>query len=420
MFCVEASLGFAAACMVFSAGAVLALFGSTVIRRQRRALPEEHRAAALTNQMLAGVTKIKLAAAEDRVFSKWTELNATVRRGVNRVRQAQSVLVAVATALPVTGQLVLFGMLAGPLAGQISVTAFLVINAAFALLVGALIVIVTAGVEVLAAVPRLAVLRPILGAEPERTPDRVDPGDLRGDLALAGVTFAYQPDEPPVLEDVSLHVRPGEFVAIVGPSGCGKSTLLRLLLGFERPRNGSVLYDDQDICDLDVHAVRRQCGVVLQDGLLFAGSLRENICGAGNFTLERVWEAARMAGIDEDIDRLPMGMNTMVPMGGGTLSVGQRQRVLIARALIHRPRILFFDEATSALDNRTQEIVTASTRQLAATRIIIAHRLSTVVDADRIVVLDRGRIVAQGTFDELMTDEGSLFYRLARRQLLTS
>jgi ABC-type bacteriocin/lantibiotic exporter with double-glycine peptidase domain len=280
-------------------------------------------------------------------------------------------------------------------------------------------VLVAAGVEVIAAVPRLGGLADILSTAPEARADRVDPGELRGAVALHRVTFAYQPDDPPVLLDVDLRIRPGEFVALVGPSGCGKSTLLRLLLGFERPLQGAVLYDGRDLSELDVHAVRRQCGVVLQDGQLFAGTIRDNICGAGDFPLDQVWDAARMAGLADDLEALPMGMSTMVPFGGGTLSVGQRQRVLIARALAPLPRIVFFDEATSALDNRTQEVVTRSTAGLAATRVVIAHRLSTVRAADTIVVLDEGRIVQRGAFDELMAEPDGLFHRLASRQLLT-
>ncbi|MGH3247551.1 MAG: ATP-binding cassette domain-containing protein, partial [Trebonia sp.] len=276
------------------------------------------------------------------------------------------------------------------------------------------------GVEIFAAAPRLSVLAPVITARPERRADLADPGDLRGEISLVGVSFAYQPDAPLVLENLSLHVNPGEFVAVVGPSGCGKSTLLRLLLGFERPTMGAVLYDGQDLADLDPQAVRRQCGVVLQDGSLFPGSIRENICGAGNFSLEQVWAAARLAGIADDIKKLPMKMETLLPPGGGTLSGGQRQRILIARALIHRPRILLFDEATSALDNRTQDIVTASTRTLAATRLVIAHRLSTIVDADRVIVLDQGAVAQQGTFAELMSQREGLFYRLAARQLATT
>jgi NHLM bacteriocin system ABC transporter ATP-binding protein len=396
------------------------LVGRAVVRRQRRALPAEHRAAARTNQLLGGITKVKIAGAEDRAYSWWSAATSTARAELQRVRRAQAVLISAAGVIPIAGQLTLFALLAGPLAGQVTASGFFVVNVAFALLLGATLVLVTAGVEVVAALPRLANLHDIIDAAPERRPDRADPGEIRGEIALHNVTFGYQVDEPPILDDISFTVRPGEFVAIVGPSGCGKSTLLRLLLGFETPRSGTVRYDGQDLCELDVQAVRRQCGVVLQDGTLFAGSLRENICGAGSYRLDQVWQAVRMAGFEQDVDELPMGLGTMLPFGGGTLSVGQRQRVLVARALIHRPRVLFFDEATSALDNRTQEVVTASTRELAATRIIIAHRLSTVMDADTILVMNRGRIVQRGTYRTLLADRDGLFYRLASRQLLTS
>jgi NHLM bacteriocin system ABC transporter ATP-binding protein len=393
--------------------------GALVVRRQRQALPVEHRTAALANQLLGGISKIKLARAEDRAYARWADGNTAARTALQRVRQVQATIMAVASAVPVAGQLILLVLLAGPLRGGLSVTAFFLVNVAFMLLLGSLLVLVSAGVEVLAALPRLTALDLVLDVQPERPAHRIDPGELRGEIELNQVTFGYHADDPPVLQDVSLRVSSGEFVAIVGPSGCGKSTLLRLLLGFEHPDSGSVLYDGQDLAELDVHAVRRQCGVVLQDGRLFAGTIRENICGTGDFTLDEVWAAAAMAGLDEDVNRLPMGMATMVPFGGGTLSVGQRQRILIARALIHRPRVLLFDEATSALDNRTQEVVTASTQQLAASRVVIAHRLSTVRNADTVVVMDRGRVVQQGSFDALLTDRDGLFHQLARRQLLT-
>ncbi|MFG2051478.1 ATP-binding cassette domain-containing protein [Micromonospora sp. NPDC048935] len=416
---VEPVLGLWGAGIVAVTMLTFGAFAVLIVGQQRAALPAEHRAAAMTNQLLGGIVKIKLAAAETRAHARWSEVAATARASLQRVRQSQAGLVAFGTVLPIAGQLVLFAVLMGPLAGRVAPADFFILNVGFAMLLGALLVLVSAGVEVIAAVPRLGSLREILRAEPEARPDRVDPGELRGEVALHRLTFAYQPDEPPVLVDIDLHVRPGEFVAIVGPSGCGKSTLLRLLLGFERQQQGAVLYDGQDLSELDVHAVRRQCGVVLQDGQLFAGSVRDNICGAGSFGLDQVWEAARMAGLADDLEALPMGMSTMVPFGGGTLSVGQRQRVLIARALAPLPRIIYLDEATSALDNRTQEVVSRSTAALAATRVVIAHRLSTVRTADTIVVLDAGRIVQRGTFDELMGDSDGLFHRLARRQLLT-
>ncbi len=220
-----------------------------------------------------------------------------------------------------------------------------------------------------------------------------------------------------MLQDVSLHIGAGEFVAIVGPSGCGKSTLIRLLLGFETPLAGAIYYDGQDLAGLDVEKVRRQLGVVLQNGQLIAGDIFTNIVGSSPLTVEDAWEAARMVGLDEDIAQMPMGMYTVIGEGGSTLSGGQRQRLLIARAIVNKPRILFFDEATSALDNQAQALVSKSLERLQATRLVVAHRLSTIANADRIFVLDGGRIVQSGTYEELMGQEGP-FAELARRQLV--
>jgi len=212
-------------------------------------------------------------------------------------------------------------------------------------------------------------------------------------------------------------VKPGECVAIVGTSGSGKSTILRLLLGFETPTRGGVYYDDRDLETLDLRLLRRQIGTVMESSKLVPGSLYENVAGGAPLTREQVEEAIRLAGLDADVANMPMGLKTSVGEGTGLLSGGQRQRVLIARALVHKPRLIFFDEATSALDNRTQAIVSASLAGTNATRIIIAHRLSTVRNADRILVLERGRIVEAGTYESLMAGNGA-FYRLARRQLL--
>jgi NHLM bacteriocin system ABC transporter ATP-binding protein len=407
-----AALGVIVACLI-----AVGVGGRQILRRGRKALPSENRSVAFTNKMLTGIAKIKIAGAEDRAYAHWSQLASGARGHLVSVRRVQAAATALSTVLPIAGQLVLFLIIAGPLAHKVAPGEFFTISVAFTVLLGSLLLIVSSSVEIMAAAPRLSVLAPIVTAQPERRPDLVDPGDLQGEISLVGVSFAYAPDAPAVLDDLSLHVNPGEFVAIVGPTGCGKSTLLRLLLGFEKPSSGAVLYDGADLADLDLQAVRRQCGIVLQDGALFAGSIRENISGAGNFDLDQVWDAARLAGVAHDIEGFPMGLNTLLPPGGGTLSAGQRQRILIARSLIHRPRLLFFDEATSALDNRTQEIVTASTRTLAATRLVIAHRLSTIVDADRIVVLDQGTVAQQGTFAELMAARDGLFFRLASRQL---
>ncbi len=231
------------------------------------------------------------------------------------------------------------------------------------------------------------------------------------------MTFRYSEDGPTILDDVTVSADPGEFVALVGPSGSGKSTVLRLLRGFETPEAGTVSFDDKDLGRLDVHAVRRQLGIVMQDTRALAGSLFDIIGSGASITLDEAWGAARAAGLEDDIKALPMEMHTMISVGASNISGGQRQRLKIARARVHRPRMLLFDEATSALDNRTQAIVTASLDQLQVTRIVVAHRLSTIENADRIYVIDAGKVVQSGTFASLREEEG-LFARLMARQLV--
>jgi ABC-type bacteriocin/lantibiotic exporter with double-glycine peptidase domain len=252
-------------------------------------------------------------------------------------------------------------------------------------------------------------------ATPEVHTGQSDPGRLTGTLALEHVTFRYRERGPVILDDVSLHAAPGEFIALVGPSGSGKSTLMRLLLGLETPEAGAILYDGQELSRLDVRAVRRQIGSVLQQSTLMAGTIFEHIAGGALITHEDAWEAVRAAGLAEDIAAFPMGLHTFVSEGGSNLSGGQRQRLLIARALVGKPTIVLFDEATSALDNRTQAVVTASLERLQVTRVVIAHRLSTIQAADRIYVLDGGRIVQQGSFADLAQQPG-LFAQLMARQ----
>ena len=231
------------------------------------------------------------------------------------------------------------------------------------------------------------------------------------------VTFRYSADAPPALRDVSVRIPAGRFVAFVGPSGSGKSTLLRLLLGFETPESGSVYFDDQDLTGLDVQAVRQQVGVVLQNGRLSAGSIYRNIVGSAQLGMDDAMQAARLAGLEDDIHALPMGMHTMIGEGGAGLSGGQRQRLMIARAIVRKPRIVFFDEATSALDNDTQGLVSRSLESLQATRVVIAHRLSTIVNADYIYVMEKGAVVQEGRYEDLSRREGP-FADLARRQIV--
>lgn len=266
-------------------------------------------------------------------------------------------------------------------------------------------------------IPAFDRMRPILETLPEQQEEGGAPGNITGDIEVNNVSFSYESDGPMVLKDISFHIRPGEYIGIVGASGCGKSTLLNLLLGFENPKSGRIYYDGRDIDSIDKRELRKRFGVVLQNGGLIAGSIRDNITiAASSATLEQVKQAVCDAGMEADIAEMPMGLHTVLSEGEGFISGGQRQRILIARAIVGNPKLLFLDEATSALDNTTQTAVCESLDRLKVTRVVIAHRLSTIIHCDRIFVMDDGRIVEEGNFETLMEKKG-LFYELASRQL---
>jgi NHLM bacteriocin system ABC transporter ATP-binding protein len=402
--------------LVAAGAAVCVIAGYFEVRWQRELYTVEQRLSSTVFQLLTGLPKLRVAAAEDRAFGVWAADFTRSRTLATSARRVQNVITTFNAGFPLLCTVVIFGVVAGPLHGQLPIATFLSFFTAFSLLLAATLQFTGVAITTMNVVPMLERLGPILEAEQESAAQRADPGELSGQITFSHVSFRYGEDGPLALRDVTFSVRPGEFLAIVGPTGCGKSTMLRLLLGFETPTSGAVLYDGQDLTELDVTLVRRQCGVVLQNGALLAGSIKDNIIGGASYTLDDAWAAARMAGIDEEIAALPMGMHTGVSEGTSTLSGGQRQRIMIARALVSRPRMVFFDEATSALDNPTQQVIAESTRNLNATRIVIAHRLSTVADADRILVLDRGSIVQEGTYQQLIADSAGLFARLASRQ----
>ncbi|MFE5032549.1 NHLP bacteriocin export ABC transporter permease/ATPase subunit [Streptomyces sp. NPDC056683] len=367
-------------------------------------------------QTLRGLPKLRVAAAENYAYAAWAGEFARSRelqQKVGRIKNLTTVLGSVY--LPVC-TLLMFMLLAGPARGAMGAAAFLTFNTSVTMLLTSVTQLTGSFVSAVAALPLFEEIKPVLEAAPEVRTASTRPGPLSGAVEARRLSFRYSDDGPLVLDDVSFTVRPGEFVAVVGPSGCGKSTLLRLLIGFDRPVSGSVLYDGQDLGALDQSAVRRQCGVVLQHAQPFTGSILDVICGTEPYTPEEAMAAAEMAGLAEDIKRMPMGLHTIVA-GSGAISGGQRQRLMIAQALIRRPRILFFDEATSALDNDTQRTVIESTRKLNATRIVIAHRLSTVLDADRVIVMEDGKVAQQGPPAQLLADTGGRLHELVRRQL---
>ncbi|MET9874984.1 NHLP bacteriocin export ABC transporter permease/ATPase subunit [Actinacidiphila glaucinigra] len=409
-------LALAALGMLVVIGVLLLGLGLWELRWQRRLVELGNKLNNEAFQTLRGLPKLRVAAAESFAYAAWARRFARSRelqRRAGRIKNITTVLNAVY--LPLCS-LIMFMLLAGPARGSLSASGFLTFSTAMTMLLTSVTQLTGALLSAAAVLPMYEQVKPILDEAPEVRGGSTQPGVLSGAIEARNLSFRYSDDGPLVLDDVSLRVGPEEFVAIVGPSGCGKSTLLRLLIGFDRPASGSVLYDGQDLAALDQGAVRRQCGVVLQNAQPFTGSILDCICGAEAYSQEEAMEAAAMAGLAEDIKRMPMGLHTMIA-GGSTISGGQRQRLMIAQALIRRPRVLFLDEATSALDNETQRIVIDSTRRLRASRVVIAHRLSTVLDADRVVVMEDGRVVEEGRPADLLADPGGRLHELVRRQM---
>jgi NHLM bacteriocin system ABC transporter ATP-binding protein len=382
---------------------------------QRKLAEKQGKIAGLVLQLINGIAKLRTAGAETRAFRAWSKEFATQRKLAFKARQIGNVLTVFNAAWPALTMLAIFWMVAN-LQSSMSTGAFLAFLAAFTQFLTAMIGMATALTAILQAIPIYERSKVIFQAMPEVSSFKTDPGELSGAIEVNHLSFRYHPDAPYILNDVSLQIKPGQFVAIVGPSGSGKSTLFRLLLGFETPESGSIYYNNQNLAGVDLQAVRRQIGVVLQNSKLMSGDIYENIVGSAPYTVEDAWEAAKMAGLAEDIKAMPMNLFTVVSEGGSTLSGGQRQRLMIARAIIGKPRILYFDEATSALDNQTQAVVSKSLESLRATRVVIAHRLSTIVNADCIYVLQGGKLVQSGTYNELINQKGP-FKELASRQL---
>lgn len=376
-------------------------------------------------ELINGVAKLQVVGAEEHAFAYWGKQYSQQLKLTLSIQVIEDLLAVGNQVLPIFSSCVLFWFTANLLQesqqteeGQaLSIGTFLAFYSAFGTFISGATSLSTTVVDVLEVIPLWKRVQPILQAEPEVNNTKADPDRLSGRIFVDHVVFRYRDDGPLNLDDVSIRAEPGEFIALVGTSGSGKSTLFRLLLGFETPAKGSIYYDGQDLTGLDIHAVRRQLGVVLQNSRLMSASIFENIASGANVSIDEAWEAAEMAGFADDIEAMPMGMHTIVSEGGGNISGGQRQRLLIARALVLKPRILLFDEATSALDNRTQAIVSESLDQLKVTRIVIAHRLSTIRSADCIYVLQNGRVVQQGSFEQLANQQG-LFAQLMMRQKL--
>ncbi len=365
--------------------------------------------------LLNGVQKIKLAGAEDRAFAKWAHSYANYARpAYNRPALVRS-LPAVVTLVGLLGTIVIY-YLAG--SNSVAIADYMAFSAAFGQVTASFAALAEMAGQFAQINPMLDMVAPILEATPEIAEGKPSVESLSGWIEVSGVSFRYGEDLPYVLNDLSFNIKPGEYVALVGRSGCGKSTIVRLLLGFEEPERGAVYFDQYDVQRVDLRSLRQHVGVVMQDGKLFMGDIANNITiSTPSATLDDAWSAAELAGLADDIRKMPMGMQTLVTEGSGGVSGGQRQRIMIARAICGQRRVLIFDEATSALDNVTQKHVSDSLDSLKCTRVVVAHRLSTVKNCDRILVVDGGKIAEEGTYDELIAKNG-LFAELVERQRL--
>ena len=387
----------------------------TQMRITREKMGHTAKTSGLTYSTITGIQKIKLAGAEKRMFSRWAKHYAKEAQLQYNPPLFLKISGTLSLAITLAGTMIMYAI---AVKSHISVSDYYAFNTAYGMVSSAFMAVVSIAVTVANIKPTLEMARPILEAEPESHEGKENIASLRGGIELSHICFRYNDSMPNVIDDLSLKIKPGEYLAIVGSTGCGKSTLMRLLLGFETPQKGSIFFDNKDIAGIDLESLRRKIGVVMQDGKLFLGDIYSNIViTAPELTQEQAWEAAEIASIAEDIRRMPMGMNTMISEGQGGISGGQRQRLMIARAVAPKPKILMFDEATSALDNVTQKKVSEAIDTLKCTRIVIAHRLSTIRHADRIIYLDSGKIVEDGTYDELIAKDG-YFAKLVERQRL--
>lgn len=379
----------------------------------RRQMELSAKESGMSYAMISGVQKIRLSGAEKRAFARWGALyakEAQLQYSPSTIVKLNSVFSLIISSV---GMLVMYYLAA---VNGVSTADYYAFQAAYGMVSGAFAALVGVAAQAAQLRPVLDMARPIMDAVPEVSGDKQVVTRISGGVELNNVSFRYGDSGAFVLNDLSLKIRAGQYVAVVGRTGCGKSTLIRLLLGFETPQEGAVYYDGRDLSSLDLRSLRRKMGVVMQNGKLFQGDIFSNIVICAPWlTEDDAWEAAELAGIADDIRAMPMGMNTIVGEGSGGFSGGQKQRLMIARAVAPKPKLLIFDEATSALDNITQKQVSDALAKLKCTRIVVAHRLSTIKECDRIIVIDGGRIAEDGTYEELIS-RGGIFAELVERQ----
>ena len=384
-------------------------------RLNKKACEYSPKLSGLVYQLFTGVSKIKLAGAEVRAFSKWADIYSKLAQIKFNPNLFIKISGAISSVISFGGTMLIYFIV---YQNNLAPADYIAFNTAFGAFSSAIMQISSIVLLIANLKPSIELLEPILKETPESNESKERIDNVSGKIDINNLKFRYTPDGPLIINGLNLSIKPGEYLGIVGSTGCGKSTLFRLLLGFEEPESGAIFYDDQNLKNLDLHSVRRNIGIVLQNGSMFSDSIFSNITITNpTATLDDAWAAAEKAGCAEDIKAMPMGMHTMVAEEGGGLSGGQKQRIMIARALISSPNLLMFDEATSALDNITQATVVETLSKMDITRIVIAHRLSTIKQCDRIVYLHKGQVVEEGTYDELMEKDG-YFAELAKRQIV--
>ncbi len=385
------------------------------MRVSRRQMELGAKVSGMSYSLITGVQKVKLSGAEKRAFARWGKLYAKQAKVLYNPPAIIRYNTAITTLITLAGTFVMYYV---AIRNNVSVADYYAFNVAYGMVSGAFLSLAELALTAADIKPVLDMAKPIMDAEPEISEGKEVITRLSGGIELSNVSFRYNEDMPNVVDDLSLKIRPGQYVAIVGSTGCGKSTLMRLMLGFETPQKGAVYYDGKDLANIDLKSLRRRIGTVMQNGKLFQGDIFSNITiSAPWLTLDDAWEAAELSGMADDIRRMPMGMHTLISEGSGGVSGGQRQRLMIARAIAPKPKILMFDEATSALDNLTQKTVSQSLDRLKCTRIVIAHRLSTIRQCDRIIYLEKGRIVEDGNYEELIAKNGKFAELVARQRL---
>ncbi|MBQ4381994.1 MAG: ATP-binding cassette domain-containing protein [Oscillospiraceae bacterium] len=417
LFLYAPALGGPAVVVIVLTAAVSILTGLVRMKEDRQLLRCTAEESGISFAIISGIQKIKLAGAEKRAFAKWARSYAAGSRIEYNPPFLLKISSALIMAIPLLGLAVIYYLATE---AGVSPSSYLAFSAAYGAVTGAFGAFASITASAAQIGPILEMAEPILKAEPEMTAEKEIVTRLSGRIELSRVSFRYRENLPNIIDDLSLSIKAGEYVAIVGRTGCGKSTLMRLLLGFETPQKGEIYYDRKEIRSLDLQSLRRKMGVVIQNGSLFLGDIYSNITvSAPHLSMEDAWAAAETAGIAEDIRSMPMGMRTIIGEGQGGISGGQKQRIMIARAIAPKPKILIFDEATSALDNKTQKQVSQALDNLGCTRIVIAHRLSTIRNCDRILVLEGGRIIEEGTYDALL-EKGGFFAELVERQRINA